>query len=215
MKDLISLSAMYFGVLNIMNNITDNYVPIHNKSGVAPVILQGYDVINNKTNVDYGSRQYSMWFSETNRTSFDKLTSDSQRNLELSVNLDILGFVFTDFDHSLVNSLQYEFIDGFYYVHPASNTMNLKEKLIPDCVYNAYDVNKIDARCLISFQSMKSDFATRKNAGMIDEDLIVINAPNLIMNGSGILNAEFCSAVLDPLKDLQAVLCIDYSFRGE
>ena len=60
---------------------------------------------------------------------------------------------------------------------------------------------------------MKNDYIQRKNAGKITQK-ILINAPHLIIDKFGVINGEFCSAILDRNYNFDMVICIDYSFFG-
>lgn len=189
------------------------YQPL-SKTNAITQIVSGYDVLENKTSLNLTGRQYSMWFSDPDKRNLSDLSDSSKKYLELSLNMDLFSYAYSDTDTALINNVQYQFADGFYFVHPATTAINFTQKIIPDCPYAENNSNKIDSRCLRSYQKMKN-FSIWKNLLPGQSGLAIFNAPNLLIGSNGMISAEFCLAPLVPTTyQFDNVLCIDYSFAG-
>ena len=214
MNDLETLVNYYYKTEYLMA-YNPSYQPL-SRTNCITQIVSGYDVLENKTSLNLTGRQYSMWFSDPDKRNLSDLSDSSKIYLELSLNMDFFSYVYAEIDTTLVNNVQYQFADGFYFVHPATTAINFTQKLMPDCPYLGNISNKIDSRCLRSYQKMKNfSIWETLTAGSELRSLALFNAPNLLIGSNGIISAEFCLAPLIPTTyKFDNVLCIDYSFAG-
>ena len=154
-----------------------------------------------------------MWFSDTAKKTVNDLSDSSKLNLEYSLNMDIFAYVYYDIDSILYHNIQYIYKDGFYYIHPANKDLNFTPLMMSSCPYLATDPNKIDSRCLYSFQTMKQYYIYISTLSSII-DPFLFYSPNIIIEPDGIVTAEFCNAMISE-NDIDFLICIDYTFDSK
>jgi hypothetical protein len=204
--------VQYYYQIQLEIALNPYYVYLYEQNNTGAIIISGYDVLENNTSLNLSSGEYSMWFSEPDKKIIANLSDQSKINLEISLNIDAYSYVYYDADPTLVNNVQFQFSDGFYYVHPATNAINFTQKLIEDCPYSTNDTTAIDSRCLRSYQEMKDFYILRKDDYNLAQ--ILFNAPNLMIGSNGIITTEFCFAPLTASLQFDNVICIDYNFAG-
>lgn len=160
----------------------------------------------------------SMWFSEPSAKNVDSLSPSSKVNFEISAQMSLLAYSLSLLNSDLIKTISFQFNnDGFYFVHPANQFTNFREKFIPNCLYQGTN-SKIDARCLISFQTLKTiqvlsnkiQYFINKSPNMYFR--VYIPSPQFDSNGA--MKTEICSFVNNKNLELEAVLCIEYFFKG-
>lgn len=221
----MTLTKLYFPIVEKVNQNETYFISNRKNISVLFQFSNGYDIIFNTARpVEWNSSLncsffHSMWFSDPSIRNVDSLSPSSKVNFEISAQMSLFAYSLLLFNRDLIKTISFQFNnDGFYFVHPANQFSNFKEKFIPDCQYQGNN-GKIDAKCLKSFQTLKSiqiiSNKTQFFIGKNPDQYFRLYIPAPLFDFNNALKTEICSFVNNKNLELDAVLCIEYYFKGK